>query len=55
MKSKQFGKGGPDVSVIGPGTWYLDRGDRLFAVAAIEIPGALPDHGDIGTTLAELF
>ena len=28
MKKQQFGKGGPNVSVIGQGTWYLDRGDR---------------------------
>ena len=36
MKSKQFGKGGPDVSVIGQGTWYLDRGDRKKAIAALQ-------------------
>ncbi|HLZ05778.1 MAG TPA: aldo/keto reductase [Bradyrhizobium sp.] len=35
MKTKQFGKGGPDVSVIGQGTWYLDRGDRKGAMAAL--------------------
>jgi diketogulonate reductase-like aldo/keto reductase len=35
MKSKVFGKGGPQVSVIGQGTWYLDRGDRKAAVAAL--------------------
>src|SRR5215472_2137623 len=35
MKSKQFGKGGPEVSVIGQGTWYLDRGDRKAAIAAL--------------------
>ncbi|HEY7844537.1 MAG TPA: aldo/keto reductase [Bradyrhizobium sp.] len=36
MKSHPFGKGGPDVSVIGQGTWYLDRGDRKEAVAALQ-------------------
>jgi diketogulonate reductase-like aldo/keto reductase len=36
MKSKQFGKSGPDVSVIGQGTWYLDRGDRKKAIAALQ-------------------
>ena len=35
MKQKHFGKGGPQVSVIGQGTWYLDRGDRKAAVAAL--------------------
>ena len=35
MKEKNFGKGGPQVSVIGQGTWYLDRGDRKHAVAAL--------------------
>jgi diketogulonate reductase-like aldo/keto reductase len=36
MKSKQFGSSGPDVSVIGQGTWYLDRGDRKKAIAALQ-------------------
>ena len=35
MKQKQFGADGPDVSVIGQGTWYLDRGDRKAAIAAL--------------------
>src|ERR1700752_3658609 len=35
MKSKIFGKDGPQVSVIGQGTWYLDRGDRRSAIAAL--------------------
>jgi diketogulonate reductase-like aldo/keto reductase len=35
VKSKPFGKGGPDVSVIGQGTWYLDRGDRKAAISAL--------------------
>ena len=35
MKQKKFGIDGPDVSVIGQGTWYLDRGDRKAAVAAL--------------------
>ena len=35
MKQQQFGSGGPQVSVIGQGTWYIDRGDRRRAVAAL--------------------
>ena len=35
MNQKKFGTNGPDVSVIGQGTWYLDRGDRKAAVAAL--------------------
>ena len=35
MQQRQFGSGGPDVSVIGQGTWYLDHGDRKAAVAAL--------------------
>jgi len=35
LRHLKFGKGGPDVSVIGQGTWYLDRGDRKAAVAAL--------------------
>ena len=35
MKQKKFGRGASDVSVIGQGTWYLDRGDRKAAVAAL--------------------
>jgi diketogulonate reductase-like aldo/keto reductase len=36
MRQHKFGSGGPDVSVIGQGTWYLDRGDRRAAVAALK-------------------
>ena len=35
MKQKTFGPTGHDVSVIGQGTWYLDRGDRKAAVTAL--------------------
>ncbi len=35
MRQHKFGSHGPDVSVIGQGTWYLDRGDRKAAVAAL--------------------
>jgi diketogulonate reductase-like aldo/keto reductase len=35
LRTQKFGSGGPDVSVIGQGSWYLDRGDRKAAVAAL--------------------
>jgi len=35
MKFRTFGCTGQDVSVIGQGTWYLDRGDRRAALAAL--------------------
>ena len=35
MRTKAFGSNGPDVSVIGQGTWYIDHGDRAAAVAAL--------------------
>ena len=35
MQKRKFGHSGPDVSVIGQGTWYIDRGDRKRAVAAL--------------------
>jgi diketogulonate reductase-like aldo/keto reductase len=35
LRTRPFGNNGPDVSVIGQGTWYLDRGDRKAAVAAL--------------------
>jgi diketogulonate reductase-like aldo/keto reductase len=35
MKSRKFGSNGPQVSMIGQGTWYIDRGDRKSAVAAL--------------------
>jgi diketogulonate reductase-like aldo/keto reductase len=35
MKSHPFGPTSVNVSVIGQGTWYLDRGDRKAAVAAL--------------------
>lgn len=36
MRHQKFDANGPDVSVIGQGTWYLDRGDRKAAVAALK-------------------
>jgi len=36
MKQKAFGTGNPSTSVIGQGTWYLDRGDRRRAIAALQ-------------------
>jgi diketogulonate reductase-like aldo/keto reductase len=35
MKTRQFGSNGSEVSVIGQGTWYIDRGHRGSAVAAL--------------------
>ena len=35
MKQEKFGGNGPQVSVIGQGTWYIDHGDRKRAVAAL--------------------
>ena len=35
VKQKKFGSHGPLVPVIGQGTWYIDRGDRSTAVAAL--------------------
>jgi diketogulonate reductase-like aldo/keto reductase len=35
LRTRKFGGNGPDVSVIGQGTWYLDRGDRKRAVDAL--------------------
>jgi diketogulonate reductase-like aldo/keto reductase len=44
LRTKKFNGSGPDVSVIGQGTWYLDRGDRKHAVDALR-------HGiDLGMT-----
>jgi len=35
LRQQKFGSGGPQVPVIGQGTWYIDRGDRRNAVAAL--------------------
>jgi diketogulonate reductase-like aldo/keto reductase len=35
LRTKKFSNSGPEVSVIGQGTWYIDRGDRKRAVAAL--------------------
>jgi diketogulonate reductase-like aldo/keto reductase len=35
MKFRQFGSTGRKVSVVGQGTWYIDRGDRKSAIAAL--------------------
>jgi diketogulonate reductase-like aldo/keto reductase len=35
LRQKEFGKTGQQVSMIGQGTWYIDRGNRKDAVAAL--------------------
>ena len=35
MRLQPFGSSGHEVSVIGQGTWYIDRGDRGSAVTAL--------------------
>ena len=35
MRQKAFGRTGAQASLIGQGTWYIDRGDRKAAVAAL--------------------
>ncbi|WJR80534.1 aldo/keto reductase [Bradyrhizobium sp. NP1] len=35
MRQQSFGRGGAEVPVIGQGTWYIDRGHRGEAVAAL--------------------
>ncbi|MEA2865242.1 MAG: hypothetical protein QOC84_3198 [Bradyrhizobium sp.] len=35
VRQQQFGLNGLEVPVIGQGTWYIDRGDRKRAVAAL--------------------
>jgi diketogulonate reductase-like aldo/keto reductase len=35
VKQRKFGGNGPEVSVIGQGTWYIDRGHRKTAVDAL--------------------
>jgi diketogulonate reductase-like aldo/keto reductase len=32
---RNFGQGGPELAPIGQGTWYIDRGDRTTAIAAL--------------------
>lgn len=36
MKTRRFGSAGREVSIIGQGTWYMERGPRAGAVAAIQ-------------------
>src|SRR3984957_7046689 len=36
LKYKKFGSNGPDVSVIGQDTWYIDQGHRKNAIAALQ-------------------
>jgi diketogulonate reductase-like aldo/keto reductase len=35
LREQKFGQNGPQVSVIGQGTWYIDHGDRTTAVASL--------------------
>ena len=52
MQQRSFGQGGPKTSVIGQGTWYIDRGDRASAVAALR--GGL-DLGMTHIDTAEMY
>lgn len=36
MKQRLFGQSNPSTSVIGQGTWYIDRGDRKAAIATLQ-------------------
>ena len=35
MERRQFGSGGPEVAVIGQGTWYIESGTRTSVIAAL--------------------
>ena len=35
MEHRRFGCTGREVSIIGQGTWYIDRADRPSAIAAL--------------------
>jgi len=35
VKQKEFGVKGPEVTISGQGTWYVDRSDRKSAAAAL--------------------
>lgn len=37
MPQRPFGQGRSSTSVIGQGTWYIDRGDRQAAVKALQV------------------
>ena len=52
MKSRQFGSSKCEVSVIGQGTWYIDRGDRKHAIAAL---GRGVDLGMTHIDTAEMY
>ena len=36
MEYRPFGPAGQDVSVIGQGTWYIERGDRSSVISALQ-------------------
>lgn len=52
MQYRPFGPTGAHVSVIGIGTWYIDRGDRKEAVAALH---AALDNGVNHIDTAEMY
>ena len=35
MEQRPFGSAGPEVAVIGQGTWYIEQADRETAIAAL--------------------
>ena len=36
MENRPFGPTGQNVSVIGQGTWYIERGDRASVISALQ-------------------
>ena len=52
MEFRLFGSSGRQVSVIGQGTWYIDRGDRAQAIAALRLG---IDRGMIHIDTAEMY
>jgi diketogulonate reductase-like aldo/keto reductase len=52
MESRRFGPTEHEVSVIGQGTWYLERGDRAAAIAALRLG---IDHGMRHIDTAEMY
>src|ERR1041385_9040936 len=52
MRTRRFGASGPEIPVIGIGTWNMERDDKKAAIAAIR---RAIDLGMIHVDTAELY
>ena len=52
MKQKELGVKGPEVTIIGQGAWYVDRGDLRDILAKLDASVAAPGPHDFAVRVS---